>query len=81
MNFIISNQENFQIHLYTILIHRISTTFKDHMPTNLSCFQNSTFYAGIKIFNSFAPSLTVLKNDKTKFKAALRKYLLFLLCR
>jgi hypothetical protein len=39
-----------------------------------SCFQKSTFYAGIKIFNS----VTILKNDKAKFQAALRKYMLLL---
>jgi len=36
----------------------------------------STFYAGIKIFKILPPSLTVLKNDKVKFKVALKKYLL-----
>jgi len=34
-------------------------------------FKKSTFCAGIKLFSS----VTILKNDKTKFKAALRKYL------
>ena len=38
-------------------------------------FQKSTFYAGIKFFNSLPPSLTILENNKAKFKAALRKYL------
>jgi len=38
-------------------------------------FQKSTFYAGIKIVNSLPPSVTILKNDKAKFKVALRKYL------
>ena len=32
-------------------------------------------YSGIKIFNSVPPSVTVLKTDKAKYKAALRKYL------
>jgi hypothetical protein len=35
---------------------------------NLSRFQRSTFYAGIQIFNSRPRSLTVLKNEKAKFK-------------
>jgi hypothetical protein len=43
------------------------------MPTY--CFQKSTFYDGIKIFNSLPPSVTVLKNEKAKFQAALRKYI------
>ena len=42
---------------------------------NLSCFQKSTFYAGIKVFNSLSPSVTILKNEKAKFKATLRNYL------
>jgi len=46
-----------------------------HEITNLSCFQSSIFYASITIFNSVPHSLTILKNDKAKFKAVLRKYL------
>ena len=32
-------------------------------------------YSGIKIFNSVPPSVAILKIDKAKSKAALRKYL------
>ena len=32
-----------------------------------------SFYAGIKIFNSLLPGVTILKHDKAKFTAALRK--------
>ena len=39
---------------------------------NLSCCQKSTFYAGIKVFNSVPHSLTIFKNDKAKFKVALK---------
>jgi len=47
-----------------------------HRPNvNLNCFQKSTFYAGIKTFNSLPPSVTNLKNDKAQFKAVLGKYL------
>jgi hypothetical protein len=41
---------------------------------HLSCFQKSTFQAGIKIFNSLQSSVTILKIDNAKFKAASRKY-------
>jgi hypothetical protein len=41
------------------------------MPTYLIFF----LYTGIKILNNLPPSLTILYNDKAKFKAALRKYL------
>jgi len=39
------------------------------MPTYLVLKKN-TFYAGIKIFNSLPLSVTILKNDSTKFKVA-----------
>ena len=38
-------------------------------------FSKSAFCADIKLFNSFPPSVTILRNNKTKFQAALRKYL------
>jgi hypothetical protein len=44
------------------------------MPTHL-LFLKNTFYAAIKIFSRLPPSVTLLKNDTAKFKAALRKYL------
>ena len=75
MNFIINNQEIFETNSP---IHNIDTRNKRHLHTshaNLSCFQTSTFYAAIRIFNSLPPSVTILKHDKAKFKAALRKYL------
>jgi hypothetical protein len=47
-----------------------------HRPNaNLSCFQKSTFHAAIKIFNRLPLSLISVKNEQTKFKVALRKYL------
>ena len=59
-------------------IHNINTRNKHHLHranNNPPCIQKRTFYAGIKIFNSLPLSLTILKNDKVKFRAALRKYL------
>jgi len=75
-NFVISNQENFQTHSS---INSINTNNKYHLHrpnANPSCFKKRTFDAGIKIFNSLPPSLSILKNDKVKFKVALKKYLL-----
>jgi hypothetical protein len=43
--------------------------------SNSLVFKKRTFYAGIKIFNILPPSVTILKNDKAKFKATLRRYL------
>jgi len=56
MNFIINNQEIFQI---DSSLHNINARNKHrlHRPNaNPSCFQKSTFYAGIKIFNSLPQS-------------------------
>jgi hypothetical protein len=75
MSFIIINQEIFE---RNAPVHTINTRNKNHLcrpNANLSYVQNSTFYAGIKIFNRLPPSMTILKNDKAKFKAASRKYL------
>jgi hypothetical protein len=75
MNFIINNQENVQTNSS---IPKINKRNKHHLHRpngNLSCFQKSTFHAGIKIFNILPHSLKILKNEKAKFKVALRKYL------
>jgi hypothetical protein len=68
----INNQEIFQTNSS---IHNINTRTKHnfHRPNAiLLCFQKSTFYAGIKIFNSLPPSVKILKNDKAKSEATLR---------
>jgi hypothetical protein len=75
INFFVNNQENVQTHSS---IHNINTRNKHqfHRPTaNLSCFQKNAFYSGIRIFNSLPHSITTLKNEKTKFKVALKTYL------
>ena len=47
-----------------------------HRPVaNLSCFQKGASYSGIRIFNSLPQSITNLKNEKTQFKVALKKFL------
>jgi hypothetical protein len=75
INSTIDKQEYFQTNPS---IKNINTRNKHHFyrpNVNISSFQKSKFYAGIKIFNTLPSSMTVLKNHKTKFKAALRKYL------
>jgi hypothetical protein len=75
MNFILNNKENFQTNSSINSVDTaISTTCIDQMPTYL-VFKKSTFYAGIRIFNRLPLSLISFKNEKTKFKVALRKYL------
>jgi hypothetical protein len=52
MNFCVNNQENFQTNSS---VHSINTRNKLylHRPiANLSCFQKTALYSGIRIFNS-----------------------------
>jgi uncharacterized ubiquitin-like protein YukD len=66
LNFIINNQEIFQTNLS---MHNINTRNKHHLHSpngNLSCLQKSTFYAGIKIFISLPPNVTILRNEEGK---------------
>jgi len=75
VNFIFCNQESFQTNLCT---HNINTRNKHHLHrpnAALSCSQKITLYAGINIFSSLLHGLTILKNEKAKFKVTLRKYL------
>jgi hypothetical protein len=77
LNFIINNQEIFQTNSS---IHNINTRNKHHLHSpngNLSPPppQKSTLSAGIKIFNSLPLNVTILRDDKAKFKAGFRKYL------
>jgi hypothetical protein len=75
INFITNNQEIFKTNSS---LHNINTRNKHYLHRSnakQSCSEKRTFYADIKIFNSLAPSVTVFKNDKAKFKAVLRKYL------
>ena len=84
MSFITNNQDFF---FSNSSMHNINTRNNHHLHrpnANLSCFRKSTFYAGIKIFNSLAPSVTILRNDKAKFTSCnlkkTPKYTLHLLC-
>jgi hypothetical protein len=75
MNFLVDNQESFQTNSS---IHSINTSNKHHLHrpiSNLSCFQKSTFYSSIRIFNSLPCNIKNLKNEKAQFKAALTRYL------
>jgi hypothetical protein len=73
MSLVFNNQDIFQ----NCSVYNINTKNKHHhhRPNANLCFQKSTFSAGIKILNSLSFSVTILKNDKAKFQADLRKYL------
>jgi IS1 family transposase len=75
MNFLVNNQEHFQTNS---AIHSVNTRNRDHLHrpiANLSCFQRSAYYAGIKIFNRLPSNLRSLMNKKAQFKVALKRYL------
>ena len=75
MNFFIKNQETFQTNLS---VHSFNTRNNHHLHrpiANLSSFQKSAFYSGIRIFNKLPQNITDLKNEKAQFKVALKRYL------
>jgi len=75
MSLFIENQEKFQTNLS---VHNINTRNKHHFHrpvANLSCFQKGASYSGIKFFNSLPRSIMNLKNEKTRFKVTLKKFL------
>jgi hypothetical protein len=74
-NFIVCNQEHFQKYSS---IHKNNTRHQHnlHSPNaNLYFFFNCTFYAASNFSTFLARSLTIFQTEKTKFKAAIRKYL------
>jgi hypothetical protein len=74
MNFFVNNQENFQINS-SVHSNKRNKHHLHRPVAKLSCFQESAYYSGIRIFNSSPRSLTNLKNEKAQFKVALRRYL------
>jgi hypothetical protein len=69
MSFTINNQEIFQTNSSK---HNIITRNKHHLQTYLVFKLVHSMLA--KIFTSFPPTVTFLKNEKAKFKAAITKY-------
>jgi hypothetical protein len=73
--FIINDQEHFQTNSD---VHSVNTRNKHHLHrpvANLTCFQKSTYYSGIKLFNNLPSSLKSLMNEKAKFKVVPKQYL------
>jgi hypothetical protein len=68
MNFIVNNQEHFQTNS---AIHNVNTRNKNqlHRPIcNLSCFQKSAYYAGIKISTVYDQVSQVLQIKRHNLK-------------
>jgi len=75
MNFIIKNHEIFQTNSS---VHNITTWNKHHFHrsnANPSCYQKKYILRCIKMFDCLPSCITIFKNGKAKFKAALKKYL------
>jgi hypothetical protein len=43
---------------------------------NLSCIQKGAYYTSIKILNKLPAHISKLRNEKSKFKVALREYVI-----
>ena len=72
MIFRTDNQEIFEENTpFTILIQEINSKFIDPMP---NYFVFKRVLSMLAIFEILPSSVTILKNDKAKFAAALRKY-------
>jgi hypothetical protein len=69
--FITNNKQQFQTNAD---VHSINTRHK-HYIYNLSCFEKSAYYSGIKISNNLPSDLRSLINEKARFKIALKWYL------
>jgi hypothetical protein len=75
LNFVVNNWQIFQTDWP---IHSINIRNEHHLHRpygDLSCFQKGVFYAGTRIFNRLPHRLSILMNDKAKFKVALKEYL------
>ena len=61
-------------------IHNINTRNKLnlHLPvSNLSVYQNGTYYTGIRVFNSLPSQIKELCHNRNQFKRALKIFLYF----
>jgi hypothetical protein len=75
VNFLVDNQENFQTNSSVYCTETRNKDYFHRTIANLSCFQKSAFYSGIRIFNTLPLRLINFKNERAKFKVALKRYL------
>ena len=71
MPFVLSNLSNFHTNSS---VHEINSRYKNqlHRPVvKLSFYQIGISYSGIRIFNNLTSIISDLKNDKSRFRAAL----------
>jgi hypothetical protein len=75
MSFVADNQDLFQANSSVTCI-KTRQREQLHKPfVALSCIQKGVTFSSIKIFNALPRSLVKLKNEKFRFKHALRRYL------
>jgi hypothetical protein len=75
--FVIKNRDYFMVNSE---IHNINTRTKPnlHRPiSNLSAYQEGTYYSGIKVFNSLPSQIKNLSHSRNRFKRALKNFLYF----
>ena len=75
MLFIFDNLHYFQTNSS---VHKIITRCKNHLhipSVRLAAIQRGIAYSAVRILNKLPHRISGLKNDKTIFKSALRKYL------
>jgi len=72
MSFFIGNQDKF---LTNSSVHSTNKRNKHRIYrpiADVSCFQKSAFYSGIRIFNNPPQSITSLRNEKLQYKLTLK---------
>jgi hypothetical protein len=77
LSFVVDNQDLFQANSSA---HCIKTRQKDqlHKPfVALSCIKKGVRCSSIKIFNALPLSLVKLKTEKSRFKNALKRFLIY----
>jgi len=73
--YVVNNLDNYR---KNSSVNTVDTRYKSqlHGPVaKLSCFQRGVFYSGIKIFSSFTSAILKCNNNKSQFKASLRRFL------
>ena len=74
MIFTVKNLDKFQSNS---VVHETNIRSKHQLRrplVNLSCIQKGVYCCSIRIFNTLPPYILELKNEKQKFKAALKPY-------
>ena len=72
--FITKNKDQFFLNSH---IHAINTRYKNNLyvpAANLTLYQKSVYYSGIKIFNHLPTTIKNLTSDRNQFQIALKNF-------